>query len=188
MKFDPLRHHRQSIRIKEFDYSQPGGYVVTIVSHQRECLFGEIVNQEIKLSRLGLIVKQQWEKLPRRFPYVELGAFVIMPNHVHGIIIIHDRRGTAEDSKDLGAGAFRRAPTEEFGEPISGSIPTIVRSYKSAVAYRSHLMPGKRESPVWQRNYYEHIVRDEKDWDRINRYIQSNPGMWAEDHENPLNK
>ena len=158
--------HRRSVRLPGYDYAQPGTYFVTVVTYARGFLLGRIENGEIVLSKLGEVAQQQWEKLPMRFPRVELGAFVIMPNHLHGIIVIHDRRGTAGCAQDSDDGSFRRAPTEEFAKPVPGSIPTIVRSYEAAVTYRIHLMRGQVRSPVWQRNYYEHIIRDDKDWDR----------------------
>ncbi len=198
MKFD-LERHRRSIRLKEYDYAQVGAYFVTIVTYQRECLLGEIVNEEMCLSKFGLVAKGQWEKLPRRFPNVELSTFVIMPNHVHGIIQIvgESRRVTATNQNNHDGESSRRDPTtettrrappiEQFGKPVKGSIPTIVRSYKSAVTYRINLIRGVSDVPVWQHNYYEHVVRDDKDWDRIHRYIEFNPFMWARDEENPLN-
>src|SRR5215216_1696168 len=88
--FDPQKRHRRSIRLPEYDYSQPGAYYVTIVAWQRECRFGEVANGNMVLTKYGLVAKQQWEKLPKRFPNIELGAFVIMPNHMHGIIVITD--------------------------------------------------------------------------------------------------
>ena len=184
MKFDPQKHHRHSIRLKEYDYTQPGGYFITMVTYQREHLFGEIENEEMKLSKFGLAAKQQWEKLPKRFSNIEIGAFVIMPNHVHGIIRIIERTGTAGTSETLGSDSSRRAQTEAFQKPVPSSIPTIVRSYKSAVSYRINLMRCTDGVPVWQRNYYEHVIRDHEDWDRIERYIESNPSRWAEDEEN----
>lgn len=188
MKFDPKKHHRRSIRLKGYDYTRKGAYYITIVTHQREHLFGEVVNGEMQLNRFGLVAKQQWEKLARRFKHVELIAFVIMPDHIHGIIMIVDeRRGTAKGQTDPGEGASRRAPTdhtEKFGNPVKGSIPTIVRSYKSAVALRINLMRGTKGLPVWQSNYYEHVIRDEKDLQAKYDYIVGNPLNWKNDHEN----
>lgn len=92
-KFDPQKHHRRSIRLQGYDYSQAGAYFVTIVAWQRECLFGEIVGGEMKLNRYGEIIQKWWNEIPVHFPNVEIGAFIIMPNHVHGILIItEDRR------------------------------------------------------------------------------------------------
>ena len=92
MKFDPHRHHRRSIRLKEYDYSQPGGYFVTIVSYQRDCLFGEIVNRVTQLNEYGRIVDECWRAIPDHFTNTGLGAYVVMPNHIHGIIVINDNK------------------------------------------------------------------------------------------------
>ena len=92
-KFDPQKHHRRSIRLPNYDYSQPGAYYVTIVAWQRKYVFGEVLNGEMKLNKVGEIVQWEWEELPRRLPYIELGAFVVMPNHFHGILIFHDNVG-----------------------------------------------------------------------------------------------
>lgn len=187
-KFDPKKHHRHSIRLPEYDYSQPGAYYVTIVAWHRECLFGEVVNREMKLSKFGLVAKQQWEKLPKRFPNIKLGTYIIMPNHMHGIIVITSGRGTAGTLADLTGELSRRAPRREgFQKPVKGSVPTIVRSYKSAVSYRINLMRGTQGVPIWQRNYYEHIIRNEKDLKNKTDYIEANPMLWDEDDENPLN-
>lgn len=187
-KFDPQKNHRRSIRLSEYDYSQPGAYYVTIVTWHRESLFGEVVDGEMRLNKFGLVARQQWEKLPIRFPNVELGAYIIMPTHMHGIIAILIGRGTAGDREDLEADPSRRAPTHEgFQKPVKGSLPTMIRSYKSAVSYRINLMRGTEGIPVWQRNYYEHIIRDEKDLQNKTDYINSNPMMWEEDENNPKN-
>ena len=156
MKFDPQIHHRRTIRLRHFDYAQPGSYFITIVTHQRECIFGGIANGIMKLNGLGAIAKHQWEKLPKRFPNIELGAFVIMPNHIHGIIEIVDesRRGTAEDCDNHVEPSYRRSPTiEKFQKLIKGSIPAVVRSYKSTVTSRINSLHKTHGSPVWQRNY-----------------------------------
>jgi REP element-mobilizing transposase RayT len=187
-KFYPQKHQRRSIRLPEYDYSQPGAYYVTIVAWQRDCLFGEVMEGEMRLTKFGLVAKQQWEKLPRRFPNIELGAFVIMPNHMHGIIVIINGRGTAGNRNDHDRELSRRAPTrEQFQKPVKGSVPTIIRSYKSAVAYRINLMRGTEDIPVWQRNYYEHIIRNEQDLQNKTDYIEANPKLWYEDDENPEN-
>lgn len=196
-KFNPQKHHcpfdgaqgRHSIRLPNYDYSQPGAYFVTIVTWHRECLFGEVVDGEMKLNKFGLVAKEQWEKLPKRFPNIELGAFVIMPNHAHGNIVIVTGRGTAENLNDSGGESSRRAPTtrEQFQKPVKGSIPTIVRSYKSAVSYRINLIRGTQDIPVWQRNYYEHVIRNERDLQNKTDYIEANPLLWEEDDENPVN-
>jgi REP element-mobilizing transposase RayT len=187
-KFDSQKHHRHSFRLPEYDYSQPGAYFVTMVAWHRECLFGEVVDGKMKLSKFGLVATQQWEKLPKRFRNIELGAFVIMPNHMHGIIVIMAGRGTAENLQSLDGESTRRAPTQEqFQKPVKGSIPTIVRSYKSAVSYRINLIRDTQDIPVWQRNYYEHVIRDDKDLQKKTDYINANPLLWYQDEENPSN-
>src|SRR3970040_115106 len=105
IKFDPQKYHRRSIRLKEYDYSQAGVYFVTIVTWQREFLFGEIVNKEMKLNGYGEIVQNWWGEIPNHFANVETGAFIVMPNHIHGIILIFERRGTVsvpDEMKTLG--------------------------------------------------------------------------------------
>jgi REP element-mobilizing transposase RayT len=188
VKFDPQKHHRRSIRLKGYDYSQAGAYFVTIVTWHREMLFGEVVKNEMVFSKFGLIAKQQWEKLPKRFPNIELGAYMIMPNHMHGIIVITNDRGTAGNLENIDGEASRRAPTyEHFQKPVKGSIPTIIRSYKSAVSYRINLMRRSDGVPVWQRNYYEHVIRNDRDLHNKTDYIEANPPLWDEDDENPIN-
>jgi putative transposase len=176
-KFDPKVHHRQSIRLKGYDYSQAGAYFVTIVTWQRECLFGEIQNGEMKLNPRGEIADECWRSIPGHFQHVELGAYVIMPNHVHGIIVIND---------DIRRGTIYRAPTtnetERFGRPVKGSIPTIVRTYKAAVT--RIIGREMNETGIWQRNYYEHIIRDETDLKNKTDYIIANPLLWEQDEEN----
>ena len=339
----PEKFGRHSIRLKGYDYTQAGGYYITIVSSGREHLFGEVVEGRIVLNPFGRIAKMQWERLPRRFRHIELGEFVVMPNHIHGIIfIVDDRRGTAEPSEEFddessrrarteavdgrgtavhgrgtaetsrefddgssrrartndgpsrrarteavdrrgtaepseeyddessrrarteavdrrgtavhGRGtaetsrefddessrrartndgpsrrarteavdrrgtaepseeyddessrrartnngpsrrartedeSSRRATTEQFGKPIPGSIPTIIRSYKSAVALRVNLSRRAGGISVWQRNYYEHIIRSQADYERIAAYILDNPVNWSQDNENPAGK
>ena len=181
MKFDPQKHHRRSIRLKEHDYSQPGGYFVTIVTYRRDILFGEIVNGEMKLNDYGRIADECWRLIPGHFPNVELGVHVVMPNHMHGIIVINEG---ADADASARRGTIYRAPTEQFGKPVARSIPTIIRSFKSAVTRR--IGRELNATGIWQRNYYEHIIRDDREMDRIHRYIESNPSMWADDNENPL--
>jgi len=188
--FDPKNNHRRSIRLPKYDYTTPGGYSITIVTRDRECLFGEVVDGEMRLNTLGQIAKREWERLPKRFKHIELGIYVIMPNHAHGIIFIRDhRRGTAECASTIHQEDNRRAPTaaEQFGKPVSASIPTIIRSYKSAVALRIHCARPNDIGPVWQRNYYEHVIRNDDDYNRIYNYIETNPLAWADDIENLAN-
>ena len=186
---DPHKHHRRSIRLKDYDYSQAGMYFITIVTRGRECTFGEIIDGETRLSAWGNIVQQEWIRLSKRFPYLELDAFVVMPNHLHGIITIIENcsRGTGTNAVDSRKLTTPRAPTaERFGQPVVGSIPTIVRSYKSSVTQRIMGTMGGSRNTVWQRNYYERVVRNEDELNRMRQYIQDNPLNWETDRENPL--
>jgi len=160
---------RQSIRLKKYNYSRSGLYFVTICTQNRECLFGYIVNGVMRLNEIGKIVKNIWESLPKHHP-VELDAFQIMPNHVHFVLIISCRRGIA-----------RNAPT--FGNVIAGSLSCVVRSFKSECTKQINIVYATHESNirVWQRNYYEHIVRTKTDLNKIREYIKMNPQMWETD-------
>ena len=176
MKYNIEKPRRRSIRLPGYDYAQTGAYFVTIRTQGRACLFGDVVDGEMRLGPVGTIVEECWLAIPDHFPTVELGEFAIMPNHIHGILFM-SRRGTA-----------CRAPTaERFGKPRPGSLPTVMRSLKSAVTSRINQMRSAPGQPVWQRNYYEHIIRDDGALDRIREYIASNPSKWAEDPENPIN-
>jgi REP element-mobilizing transposase RayT len=158
---------------------------VTIVAHRRATLFGAVVGKEMKRSAVGSIADACWREIPAHFPHVELGSFVVMPNHIHGILIL---RGIISGADAVASaprrGTIYRAPTEGFGAPRAGSIPTIVRTYKAAVTRAAGRLAGIPR-PIWQRNYYEHIIRDETDHDRIRRYILANPMSWDNDEENP---
>jgi REP element-mobilizing transposase RayT len=186
MKFDPQEHHRRSIRLRGYDYTQPGAYFVTMVTYQREDLFGEIVDGEMRLNWTGELVKREWERLPHRFPHIQLDEFIVMPNHIHGLIlIIGPDRGTAANNEDEDIKITRCAPTnrEQFSKPVPGSIPTIIRSFKSAVSLRVNRSRFSLGAPVWQRNYFERIVRNHSELERIQAYIHQNPTRWADDRE-----
>ena len=182
MAFDPKRHHRQSIRVQGYDYSQAGAYFVTVVTHQRECLFGKIENGEMILNELGKIADECWRAIPEHFPFVELGMHVIMPNHMHGMIVIR-----ADDS-GIGRGAAMLRPYDDDGNPHKVNVKprssgAIIRSYKSTVSYR--INKEYNATGIWSRNYHEHIIRNEHEMDNIWRCIESNPAQWDDDDENP---
>jgi putative transposase len=187
-KFDPHKHHRRSIRLKGYDYSQSGAYFITICTYQRLPLFGEIVDAGMQMNFVGRISRKEWERLPGRFPFLEIGSFVVMPNHIHAILIMG--RGTAGHDEAIVSENSRRAPTgmaiEYFRRPVAGSLPTIVRSYKSAVSLRVNRLRQRPNHPLWQRNYYEHVIRDQVEWEHIEAYIQANPKLWDTDQINPF--
>ena len=185
MKFDPQTHHRRSIRLDGYDYTQAGAYFVTISAWQRECLFGEVVEGEMRLNTAGKIANEQWVKLGRRFTGGDFSLYVIMPNHVHGIVILDGGgRGAGEEFQSHDP---RNPPLRPYAGPhvVPGSLGAIIRAYKSSVSYRIHAMHGCNVAPVWQRNYYEHIIRDDEDYRRIAEYIQNNPQRWEQDQLHP---
>jgi hypothetical protein len=150
MLYNPEKHRRRTIRLQDYDYSQAGAYFITICTKNRECLFGEIVDSEMCLNEWGEIVAVFWNEVPRHFRNVELDAFIVMPNHVHGVLIIIDN----------GRGTACRAPTvERFGKPVANSLPTIIRSFKSATTKRINEIHATHGIPIWQRNYLPHEIK-----------------------------
>ena len=195
-KFDPNKHHRRSIRLEGFDYSSEGAYYVTIVVRGRDCLFGEIIDGKMHLNRYGEIVQKWWYEIANHFQNVELGAFVIMPNHVHGIIWITDeRRGEVlsprdnpnSDNLDLHEYPFTNqgGETPPLRKPTLGQIVAYFK-YQSTKEM-NRIETDKAITKFWQRNYYEHVIRDEKDLQNKTDYIESNPILWDEDDDNPIN-
>ena len=172
------RHHRHSVRLGGRDYAKAGRYFVTVCSKNKECVFGEITDGKMKLSTLGEIVADEWKKTPQIRPYVVLDAWVVMPNHMHGIFILEDCPGTV--------GARRRhAPTQRvFAQPIPDSLPTIINQFKGAVTRRIRALPGGYDGDVWQRNYHEHIIRNDAELGQVRVYIRENPRNWERDEEN----
>ncbi|HOK59079.1 MAG TPA: hypothetical protein PKZ07_19890 [Sedimentisphaerales bacterium] len=166
------QHHRHSIRLKGYDYSLSGAYFVTICMYDRACLFGAVVDGDMRLNDAGRVVYDVWNDLPNHYGYVELDAFVVMPNHVHGIIVI------------VGAG-LKPAPTESKPAPTRHGLPEIIRGFKTFSSRRINELRGTPGMPVWQRNYYEHIIRNEESLHRIRSYIANNPIRWYLDQENP---
>ena len=196
IKFDPQKHHRRSIRLKNYDYSQEGAYYVTIVAWHREFLFGEIVNKEMRLNKVGKIVEWEWLELPKRLSYVELGEYVVMPNHFHGILFIHENVGATRHGQTISLSVAEHlqtiTPDGIDGSPLPhgpkpASLGAIIAQFKSRATKRIWKISEFKETPIWQRNYYEHIIRDETDLQNKTDYIESNPSLWDEDDENPAN-
>lgn len=177
MSYNPDKHHRRSIRLKGYDYTQPGAYYITLCTQARQCLFGDVVAGKMRLNSLGAIAFNYWQAIPDHFAHIQLDVFVVMPNHLHGILVIRDTPIKVQPACN---------PTEKFGKPVPGSIPTVIRSYKAAVTKQINLICNtKYTSLIWQRNFYEHINRDEQSLEMIRRYITENPWRWADDPENP---
>lgn len=191
MKYDPTKHHRRSIRLKGYDYTAAGAYFITVCTYQRECLFGEIVNGVMQLNTFGLCVQACWQSLPDHFQKLQLDAFVVMPNHLHGILLLDG---------DLGKG-------EAFGQKIRQSNPNfhpnasplqprgtqrrsvgaIIQNFKSVSTRKINRMHQRNGRTIWQRNYYENIIRNESAFQTICQSIQNNPLSWELDKLHPDN-
>lgn len=172
MKYNPAIHHRRSIRLKGYDYSQAGLYFITICCPNRQSRFGNIVAEKMELNEYGQIAHEQWIALPERFYNCELHEFVIMPNHMHGIIQLTSVAAPAR------AGASS-APTVE-----NKSISDIVGAYKSLVSVACLNIFKSRDEvmgKLWQRDYYEQIIKDDRAYSNISEYIRNNPSRWHSD-------
>ena len=176
---------RQSIRLQEFDYAQSGAYFVTVVCHKRMNLFGEISDGELNLNRAGEIVEQTWLEIPKHFPNVNSDIFVIMPNHVHGIIeIVNDIPVRARHASPQRFNNEKPQSKRHNGVKPQ-SVGAIIGSFKSAVTKKLHGTKIINKEKIWQRNYYEHVIRDEDDYQQIADYIETNPLNWEYDRDNP---
>ena len=195
-------HNRRSIRLKGYDYTRPGAYFVTICTQNRACLFWDDHNDKIVLSPMGLIAKRAWLDLPRHYAHAQMDAFCIMPNHVHGIIVLNcddvsPRRGGSAPAADIGPGQMidcnRPLPFQPQTRPYSDDtgdrhgLPELVRAFKSFSARRINAARHTPGVPVWQRNYYEHIIRNQDEWQRIRDYILANPENWGVDEDHISN-
>ncbi|QEP44718.1 transposase [Ectothiorhodospiraceae bacterium BW-2] len=176
MKYNPEIHHRRSIRLKWYDYSQAGAYFVTICTQNRECLFGEISNGEMQLNDAGKILQMTWDALPSHYPHIELDEWVVMPNHFHCIILL---TGSVE-------AGFKLAPSVLLPlAPTRHGLPEIIRALKT---FSSRRINESRQTPgtkLWQRNYWEHIIRNEMELNHLREYIQNNPAQWELDKLHP---
>jgi len=191
MTFNPIKHHRRSIRLRGYDYAQAGAYFVTICAHERACLFGEVSRDEMAVNNFGCILKACWLEIPAHFPDVAVDAFVVMPNHIHGIVVIDRSVGMIHTGAPH-IGARHASPLPTTASPLPpeprGSKRTtlgvIVGSFKSACTKRINELRGLPGTPVWQRNYYERIIRSEGERNAVRGYIESNPARWQDDKEN----
>ncbi len=167
---------RRSSRLHGFDYLQPGAYFVTICTVDSLCCLGRVIGEDFRPSRVGDLAIKAWEWLPNRYPYVELDAWVMMPNHLHGVLVICD-----EPCSGIRRGGSRAAPTPSGRKPLFQLIGAF-KTVSTKEVNRLMVTPGAR---LWQRGFYEHIIRNETDLPRIRGYITNNPAQWAIDRENP---
>ena len=177
MNYNPNIHHRRSIRLKGYDYSQAGLYFITICCNERECHFGKIENDKMVLNDAGTIAHNEWLKTSELRPNFELDEFVIMPNHMHGIIRLSGRG-------ELHSPDNNHSPDHkgECNSPLrspSQTIGAMVRGYKSSVTKQLGLLGF--DGKLWQRNYYEHIIRNEQSYQTISEYIINNTSKWKDD-------
>jgi putative transposase len=189
MPYDPNKHHRRSIRLQGYDYSQAGAYFVTMCTQNRELLFvaDEVVD----------MIQRWWNKLPEKFPGVETDAFVIMPNHSHGIIVTVgvnprvDSGQTREYGQTHGSAPTNPAPTNDAPTNDAPTLGTIIQWFKTMTT--NEYIRGVKElnwppfpGKLWQRNYYEHIIRNDRELNAIRQYIIDNPAKWEQDRDNPI--
>jgi REP element-mobilizing transposase RayT len=177
--------NRRSIRLKEYDYSQSGAYFITICAYDRKCLFCEIVDGQITLNDVGRMIDEQWQDLKTRFPDIELDECVIMPNHFHGIVMLNP-----ENYQTVGAGSScPNETTKSSGdggrEDRAPTLGDIVGYFKYRTTKQINATPETGIKKLWQRNYYEHVIRNEAKLNEIRQYIVDNPAKWDTDEENP---
>ncbi len=182
MPFNPDIHHRRSVRLQGWDYSSPGMYYITICTHRRACLFGDVIDGEMRLNNLGRIAHDEWIRTENVRRNVDLDLFVVMPNHVHLLFVLNE-----QDS----VGATRRVAPTTGGPTPSGpksrSVGAIIGQYKPCVTRQINTLRSTSEARVWQRSFHDHIVRTESDLNRIRRYVAENPRKWHLDSDNPDN-
>jgi len=188
--YNPDIHHRRSIRIKRYDYSRPGIYFITVCIQGRECLFGEIIHDRMFANEYGRIVQAEWVKTAEMRRDVVLSEFVVMPNHFHGILRIvgNDKVNPTKQEINRQTGSREKgdrqvAPTG----PKTKSVGAVMAGFKSAVTKQINTLRDTPGAPVWQRNYFEHIIRDDTDYNKITEYILTNPRKWKDDRLNPNN-
>lgn len=189
-------HNRHSMRLKGYDYVGAGAYFITLVAWQHRCIFGRIIDGKIFLNQAGKIVEMEWQRLKDQFPQSQLGEFVIMPNHFHGILIITDLVGatrlwniqsTPENKMDAieATNKFDGSPLQKARPtgPCKGSMGAIIAQFKSQVTKKIWKNCRPDQQPIWQRNYYDHIIRNQDELQKITDYIQMNPVNWEADEE-----
>lgn len=188
MSYKPRTCHHRSTRLKEYDYTQAGAYYVSSNTQKRLPMFGNIVDGEMVLNDAGRMVQAVWEEIPAHYPGVEIDEFIVMPDHIHGIVILVESGPSARPQSGPRTCLGEQGPEEPAGEVAQIlSLPDVMQRFKSLTTKRyidgvkQHgwpPFPGK----LWQRSYYEHIVRNEKDLNRIREYILQNPLKWGLDH------
>lgn len=182
MKYNPEKHHRRSIRLRGYDYLQSGTYFVTICTQNRVCMFGEIVDGKMRLNNAGRMVEKWYQELVNKFLDIRCDEYIVMPNHFHGVIV--------NVGADLRVCPGNKPGAHEPGAHIGAPLQVVVQWFKTMTTneyirgVKQHDWP-RFDGKLWQRNYYEHIIRNENELNRIRQYIIDNPTKWDHDHENP---
>jgi putative transposase len=187
MTWSPIKQRRRAIRLRDYDYEQAGAYFVTICTQERACLFGVIQDDKVCLNDAGRTIEKWWFELNRKFPMVETDEFVVMPNHFHGVVIITD----VPVGADLRVGPVPEGehPTQQ-GAHAGAPLQAVIQWFKTMTT-NEYIRGVKTASwpsfngRLWQRNYYEHVIRDDQSLNRIRQYIVDNPARWEFDRENP---
>ena len=181
------KYRSETTRLKSWDYSWNGVYFVTICCRDRKCFFGEVINRKMKHSEIGLIAVQCWSEISDHFPFVRLGEYVVMPNHLHGIIHIEkndDGHDSVETQDFASLRNSRQQPLNKFG-PQSQNLASIIRGFKTGVTKSARIICSDFK---WQPRYYDHIIRDTESLNTITGYIKGNPENWEEDDLFTLNR
>ena len=178
----PPLPHRRTIRFEGFDYSQAACYFVTICAREKQLLFGKICDSRMQFNVLGRIVSESLIDIPNHFASAEIPVHAIMPNHLHSILVLRERARHAVPLLNQSRHA------EAFGEPVAGLIPTIIRSFKAAVTRKARAMLERPSLEVWQRNYFERVIRNEDEFRKTWQYICENPAKWDFDPDNPRHR
>jgi putative transposase len=202
MKYDPAKHHRRSIRLKGYDYSTEGAYFITICTQHRACVLGEIVDGIMQPSPAGVMVAHWWLELNQKFSTLRTDEFIVMPNHFHGVITIHypyQNVTPPSPPTDMNGGVGDDSPTLEEGEHIGSplrvdrvSMARMVQWFKTMTT-NEYIRGVKKQGwepfdkRLWQRNYYEHIIRDQSAMQYIRHYVRNNPKSWQTDQLHPDN-
>ena len=187
MSYNPDIHQRRSIRLKGYDYVTPGAYFVTICTHERECLFGDIVDGVMRLNDAGQMVNTVWNEIPAHYSGIDVDAFIVMPNHIHGIVAIV---GAAPRGRPGPEPSKNGQPQGVAPTAVGLSLPEVVNRFKTMTTKRYAdgvkqngwpVFPGK----LWQRNYYERVIRNVNELSATREYITCNPQQWPMDTDNP---
>jgi REP element-mobilizing transposase RayT len=197
--YDPDKHHRRSIRLPQYDYAQPGVYFVTICTHERECVLGEVIDGVMRLNDWGIVADRFWDEVAAHFHGAAIDAHIIMPNHAHANIVIvrtPTRRGEVSSPvssthdptrSEVPSPSSPISPATQGGEtpPLRPTLGQIVAYYKYQTTKTINLMRGMPGAKFWQRNYWEHVIRNEAEMNRIQEYIENNPTRWSNDQLHP---